>query len=180
MLLWCMYPYFVPFFASSLSTYYIQAQVADRRPSVLFFATLCSTIIWIFQNRRASSRSTTTAPPTGPAAHEEAGVQQVPTEMKQDASYPHNNGNLQMQQGGYGPVSPQEQYPPQGQYPTQQYPPQQQYPQQGYPPQQHRQPMGYYGGPEGQQQPMQQQQQGQQIPNYPTPTPEMQSERREM
>ena len=136
--------------------------VANWSISVLFFATLVGTIVYIFQHRSASSPTTHT-PATGPGSHPEAGVQQVSTEMKQDIPYQPNNTNPQTQQGGYPPVSPQENYPPQGQYPPQQqggYPPQQQYPQQGYPPQgqQQQQPMAYYGGPEVGQQPVQQQQ----------------------
>lgn len=187
------------------SAYIVAPNWLTQNHSVLFFATLVSTILWIFQNRRASRTSNTTALTGGPAPHPEAGVQNVQTEPKQDISAYPPNPQMQ-QQGGYPQASPQEQYPPQGQYPPQaqyppqQYPPQQQYPtqqqqypQQGYPPQnQQPQPMGYYGGPnEGQQRevqsqqmqqpqgPMAHQQQGEQVPNYPTPTPEMQSERRE-
>lgn len=148
-------------------------QGLDAIMVVLFAVTLASTCFWIFQNRRQST-TTTTAPATNPAANAEAGVQQVSAEMKQDA--PYNPNAINPNQGGYAPVSPiqQQTYPPQGQYPPQQpqqggYPPQQQYrPQEPY--SQPQQPAQvYHGGSDGQP-----------IPNYPNPTPEMQAERRDV
>lgn len=152
--------------------------------SVLFATTLTSTIVYMFQARRRASNTTHAPPTVNPAAGEEAGVQQVPHEVKQDT--PYNPSANNPNQGGYPPVSPiqQQQYPPQGQ----QYPPQGQYPppqQQGYPPQQQYPPLGeqqypppqqysqgaaagYYGGS-----------QGEPTRDYPTPTPEMQAEKRD-
>ena len=163
-----------------------------RLSSVLFFITLVGTPWWIWQNRKPNGSG---AAASAPNAENGAAAQAAPVEeKKQDNAY--NNGVPQQQ--AVSPITgapeqyPQQQqvYPQQPQQAYQGYPQQGQgYPQQSNPEQQQQPPppfTGYYAAPEGQQRdvaspppPQQQQQQPQHdIPNYPTPTPEMQAEHR--
>ncbi|KAL8792630.1 MAG: hypothetical protein Q9195_004758 [Heterodermia aff. obscurata] len=164
----------------------------------LFFFTLCATAWWMWQNRRAGDNAAATTATTG--NNPENGVQQVPVEMKQDVPYSGGPApqytSVAPQQGNYPPVSPDGQYPQQPQgypqqqdysqqqqqvYPQQQpqgYPQQQQqpYPQQQQYPEQAPQGQGYYGGQQQRDVTPPPQAQQHDIPNYPTPTPEMQGE----
>ena len=165
---------------------YISSSILDPADiySALFFATLCSTAWWIWQNRTAGDNAATTTTTTN---NPENGTQQVPIEMKQDTPY---TGGPAPQ---YTSVAPQNNFPPvspNGQYPqgyTQQQGFQQSYPQQqsqSFPQQQQSftqqqseqapQGQGYYGGQSDATPSPQAQRQD--IPNYPTPTPEMQPE----
>ena len=146
----------------------------------------------MWQKRRAGDNAAAATTTTTTNPNPENGVQQVPIEMKQDTPY---TGGPAPQ---YTSVAPQNNYPPvspaNGQYPQQQGFPQQQqqsYPQQqpqGFPQQQQQsfsqqqqypeqapQGQGYYGGQQNDATPSPQAQQHD-IPNYPTPTPEMQAE----
>ena len=111
-------------------------------------------------------------PPASPGSGQYPQQQQGYTQQQQPQGYPQ-----QQQPQGYPQQQPQQQQPypqqqPQG-YPQQQQ--QQSYPQQQQYPEQAPQGQGYYGGQQqGDVSPAQQTQQ-QDIPNYPTPTPEMQA-----